>query len=378
MPQTINGPFRRASSRDTVPVRRNYYTAGRRLATFGTFTGIRRRIDVGEITSDAMMQARRLATVYGHRLDRPIIYTQGVALNERLRLFRVGGSARSPAPDIARIVAPFMAAPAEAFGPKPGTANYAGVSWAGSLFRATDDSRYSALLLHAADRVCGTDTRTPSLLDPDARVEDFYFASVLFGEAFGLTGDRRYTDALALYLHDARTQQPDGLWWHCRASPFCWGRGNGFAALGFSYALASLSPSHPAQGALLKSHLRHIGALRRHQDSSGMWRQVIDEPRSYLEHSATAMIGCAVARGVRLGWLPGEWKDTAERAWQAVSQRTDPQGRLEHVCVGTGPQPDLQAYLERPFTDGQDDRGGAMALSFAVEMAAPGDGQEGE
>ena len=101
-----------------------------------------------------------------------------------------------------------------------------------------------------------------------------------------------------------------------------------------------------------------------------MWRQVIDDPRSYLEHSATSMIGCAVARGVRLGWLPDEWREAAERAWQAVSRRTDGEGRLEHVCAGTGPQPHLQAYLDRPFTDGLDDRGGAMALYFAVEMAA--------
>ncbi len=269
-----------------------------------------------------------------------------------------------------------MAVPSEAFGLKPGTANYAGVCWAENLFRATGDARYSDMLLYAADKVAPAALRGGSVLDPDARVEDFFFASVLLGGAFSLTGDARYAWVLTRYLLDAGTQQQNGLWWHCGASPFFWGRGNGFAALGFSETLSRLPATHPSRSALIKSHLRHIEALRRHQDSSGMWRQVIDEPRSYLEHSATSMIGCAIARGVRLGWLPEEWKDTAKRAWEAVSHRTDPQGRLEHVCVGTGPQPDLQAYLDRPFTDGQDDRGGAMALWFAVEMAALEGGRE--
>ena len=82
------------------------------------------------------------------------------------------------------------------------------------------------------------------------------------------------------------------------------------------------------------------------------------------------MIGSAVARGVRLGYLHEEWKDTAQKAWDAVMQRTSADGELEHVCVGTGPQANLRAYLDRPSTSGRDDRGGAMALHFAVEMAA--------
>ena len=325
---------------------------------------------MGATRTDAKTQACSLSAVYGHRLDLPIIYTQGVALNERLRLFKTGTLPRDPAPEIAKMVAPFMAAPAEAFGAKPGTANYAGVCWAESLFRATGDARYSDLLLYVADRVAPADLHGVSMLDPGARVEDFFFASVVLGGAFSLTGDTCYAAVLTRYLLDARTQQRNGLWWHCRASPYFWGRGNGFAALGFAETLSRLPSGHPSRGALVKSHLRHIEALRRHQDSSGMWRQVIDEPRSYLEHSATSMIGCAIARGVRLGWLPEEWKDTAGRAWEAVSQRTGSDGRLERVCVGTGPQPDLQAYLDRPFTDGRDDRGGAMALCFAGEMAA--------
>lgn len=100
-----------------------------------------------------------------------------------------------------------------------------------------------------------------------------------------------------------------------------------------------------------------------------MWHQVLDEPGSYLEHSASSMIGYALARGLRLGWLGAEWRPALDRTWDAVTSRIGPGGELEHVCGGTGPQPNLRAYLERLYSDGLDDRGGAMALWFAVEMA---------
>ena len=45
-------------------------------------------------------------------------------------------------------------------------------------------------------------------------------------------------------------------------------------------------------------------------------------------------------------------------------------GELEHVCVGTGPLESLGAYVARDYTDTIDERGGAMALWFAAELAA--------
>ena len=57
-----------------------------------------------------------------------------------------------------------------------------------------------------------------------------------------------------------------------------------------------------------------------------------------------------------------------ERAWDAVSQRIGEDGSIKQVCVGTGPLGSLEEYIQRPYTDGVDERGGAMALWFAAEM----------
>ena len=321
---------------------------------------------------DPLEMARLLASVYGHRLDRPLNYTQGVALSGRLRLHMVDPEGPDPAPSVQQIVEPYAANPPNAFGSSDGLANYAGVCWADELDDATGDTRYANLLLGAVGRMAGTGDENgfSPLLDPDTRVEDTFFAGTLLGRAYRVSGEDVYAEALSRYLLSCDTQQTNGLWWHCKSAPYFWGRGNGFAALGLAEALTYLPGGFAGRLELLERHVHHLEGLAVHQDISGLWRQVIDEPGTYLEHSASSMIGCAIARGLRLGWLPDHWMRIVMRAWEGVSNRIGPAGELEHVCVGTGPQRDIAAYRNRPYTDGIDDRGGSMALWFAVEMAA--------
>lgn len=323
-------------------------------------------------TNNPFETARRLAKVYGYKLEVPVVYTQGVALSGRLRLHELETIGTGPAREIESIVAPRLAEGIAMFGKNGGTANYAGICWADELFSATGKTEYRDLVLQIADLFEPPSDGSPvaSPLDTDIRVEDFFFAAAVLGRAFKLSGHEQHIHTLVTFLlASAETLQPDGLWWHCKASPFCWGRGNAFAALGFAEALTFIPADYPGRDELVATHTRHLEGLRKHQDPSGLWRQVVDRPDSYLEHSATSMIGYALARGLRKGWLDASWRSIVDAAWAGASDRVGPNCELEHVCVGTGPQPDLAAYLERPYSDGRDDRGGSMVLWFAVEMA---------
>ena len=100
-----------------------------------------------------------------------------------------------------------------------------------------------------------------------------------------------------------------------------------------------------------------------------MLTQLLDYPGSYHEHTATSMVGYAVARGLRLGWLDDSFRPFAQSLWTGASERIDAEGGLVDGCSGTGPQLDIRAYLDRPATYGFDDRTGNLALWFAVEMA---------
>jgi unsaturated rhamnogalacturonyl hydrolase len=98
---------------------------------------------------------------------------------------------------------------------------------------------------------------------------------------------------------------------------------------------------------------------------------VIDHPESYDEYSCTCMIGWAMQRAIRRGWIAkDEYQPAVDRAWQAILERTSPEGNLVNVCTGTGKQKTLQDYFDRPAINGRDDRGGAMGMMFAVERMA--------
>ncbi len=178
-------------------------------------------------------------------------------------------------------------------------------------------------------------------------------------------------DAAAKLIVDyaRRLQRPDGLFNHATDGPAAWGRGNGFAAFGMIETLTALPADHALRSTVLDAYRRLMAAVRTQQSPDGSWREVIDEPGAYREETATAMLTTAIARGVRLGWLDGSYRGTAERAWRAVAAHVAEDGDVIDVCTGTGSGPTKRYYLDRAAITGADDRGGAMALVAAMEMA---------
>ena len=313
--------------------------------------------------------ARILAGVYGHELD-PVIYTQGVAVSGRLRLAQLDAEYADPSAAIAAMVAPYMSGAKEWFpAGGDGGANLAGLVWADEFAATTGDDRYADLLVQTADRYrTAHENGVPTPSNPNYQVEDMFFTAAVLGRAFKLTDDNAYLDILTRFLLDANVQQEDGLFWHDRQTPFYWGRGNGFAALSYAETLTYMPDDHPDRAAVLAIHRRHLQALRGLQHRSGMWRQVVNGPGSYPEMTVTCMVGYALARGLRRGWLDAGYRDMLTRAWQGVAARIDDHGGLVDVCTGTGVQQSTRDYLDRPAIFGPDERGGALSLWFVTEM----------
>ncbi len=320
----------------------------------------RSRTEVGRILSRA----------YGHSFD-PIVYTQGVPISGRLRLAQLDPASVNPRPEITALLRDFVegASAAGGFGEDLAPSALASVVWGDELSRATGDARYGRLIVDAANRFRPAPPgEAPPPCDPDFRTEDMFMAGALLGRAFQLTGESRYLALLTAFLRDGNIQQESGLFWHCRSAPFYWGRGNGFAAMGLTETLTYLPEDHAARPAVLAAYLRLMDSLRRLQRPSGLLPQVLDFPGSYDEFTAACMMGYALARGLRFGWLPADCRDAAELAWQAVSERIDDVGNVVDACASTGVQPNVRRYLDRPAIYGFDDRSGGLALWFAVEM----------
>ena len=314
--------------------------------------------------------ARILAAAYGHTLN-PVIYTQGVALSGRLRLFELDPDGESPVADIERMVKGYaVSSITEVFGEDSGGANLAGLVYADELADAAGNPDYNDLLIRAAEERFRpvNSSGIPPAADLDYRVEDMFFNGAVLGRAQAVTGDAAYLDIQTRFLLDAVVQQDNGLFWHCDAAAWFWGRGNGFAALAYAETLTYLPRDHTDRDALLAQHRRHLTALLDYQQPSGMWRQLIDFPGSYQEMTVTCMVGYAMARGMRLGWLDDSYADALMLAWQGVSERIDDEGGLVDVCTGTGVMSSTRDYLDRPAIFGWDERGGALSLWFACEM----------
>ncbi len=235
------------------------------------------------------------------------------------------------------------------------------------------DREADALARRGADAILG--------MAPDEIVrfatswtDDMFMATSVLARAAKRTGDARYGDAVARLLttYATRLQRPDGLFIHAASGPHAWGRGNGFAAFGLMEALTHLPESWPARPQVLESYRRLMSGLRRHQAWDGAWHQVVDEPGTYREFTVTAMTVAAMARGLRLGWLDRSFDEVVQRGWRAVQARVSETGDLVDVCTGTGAGQNAtrEYYLNRPALFGPDDRGGAMALTAALEMHA--------
>ena len=212
-------------------------------------------------------------------------------------------------------------------------------------------------------------------LEPDGDIkfttgwtDDMFMASAVLSRV----GAVAHADALGrLLTHYARRlQRPDGLFIHAADGPHAWGRGNGFALLGLTEALTYWPASWAARPQVLDIYRRHVAALANHQSDDGSWREVVDEPASYRELTVTAMTTAALARGIARGWIDRDtYEPILNRGWQAVAARVNADGSVKDVCASTGAGPTREYYLNRPVVNGADDRGGAMALLAAIEIA---------
>jgi unsaturated rhamnogalacturonyl hydrolase len=199
--------------------------------------------------------------------------------------------------------------------------------------------------------------------------DDMFMASAILARVGSMQGESARLDEAARLLVDyaARLQRPDGVFIHAVDGPYAWGRGNGFAAFGLIETLARLPQPHPLRAQLVEIFRRHMNALKAHQSPDGMWREVIDEPGAYREETATAMVLTAMARGLRLGLLDASFTPLVERAWRGLAAHVREDGTTVDVCTGTGVGPTRRYYLDRAAITGPDERGGAMALTAAVE-----------
>jgi unsaturated rhamnogalacturonyl hydrolase len=128
-------------------------------------------------------------------------------------------------------------------------------------------------------------------------------------------------------------------------SPEFWGRGMGWYMMALVDVLDYLPANHPKRTKIITILNKTSEALAKVQDANTyLWYQVLDKgyrPDNWIETSCSAMFAYAFAKGAIKGYLPGEYLQKAEDAFNSMINEYvyfDSEGRFyltETVYVGT-------------------------------------------
>jgi rhamnogalacturonyl hydrolase YesR len=259
-------------------------------------------------------------------------------------------------------------------------------------FPESDSPAQRAVLARVADWIVNRQDRLPdgTVWRPDRTdvaeikpagtlwIDDLYMACPFLVRWASYTGDARHWHDAArnVIAMAAKLQDTDGLWYHAyfeathEASPWKWGRANGWAMVSTVEILSALPEDDPDRPALLKILRAHIDGLKPLQAESGLWRQVLDRPELWEETSCTAMFCYSIARAVNRGWIDRSYLAMARRGFAGICGNITPEGVVKGTCQGTNIGLDLAYYVNRQRPDDDLHGPGAVLLAGTEILAA--------
>ncbi|HJC25270.1 MAG TPA: glycoside hydrolase family 88 protein [Candidatus Eisenbergiella merdavium] len=155
-----------------------------------------------------------------------------------------------------------------------------------------------------------------------------------------------------------------------------WSEGLGWYALILSEVIDLVPQDHPTSVIAKRQLLELLEGLRKVQDESGLWYQVVDRPGdedNWCDVSGSAMFAYAIWHALKLG-LAGEaeYRQILERAYEGIGSRIrqnedglwDVYGSCDGLCV----QKNYDAYVHYPqVVNGKEAVCGCLWAAVAME-----------
>lgn len=115
--------------------------------------------------------------------------------------------------------------------------------------------------------------------------------------------------------------------------PAAWGGGNGWAAAGLARVIRAWPDNRATARARLAGELRCVidGCLA-HQRADGLFNNIVDDSRSFVETNLAQMLAFAIYESVRGGWLPADYLPAADRMRAAARGQVDRDGFVQGVA----------------------------------------------
>ena len=256
------------------------------------------------------------------------------------------------------------------------------------LYAATEDERYRQAIELLREQLRGH-PRTKEggfwhkqIYPYKMWLDGIYMGSVFYAE-YGATFDEPdiFDDvAFQVMTIEKHTRDPQtGLLYHAwdesrqmpwadpvtGCSPHFWSRAIGWYCMAIADILDHLPQDHQDRAELIAILERTLSAVAQVQDEeTGLWWQVLDQGNregNYLEASGTCMYVYAIAKGVRMGYLPQKYLPIAEKAFRGlinhlITADDDGQVNLHGICstAGLGGTPyrdgSFEYYINEPVT----------------------------
>jgi unsaturated rhamnogalacturonyl hydrolase len=232
-------------------------------------------------------------------------------------------------------------------------------------------------------------------------LDGLYMAEPFYAEYSATFGENNWDDIADQFIwsekhtRDAKTGLLYHAWdeskqqkWADKTTghaPMFWGRAMGWYAMALVDVLDYFPKDHPKRPELISILNREMSAVQKVQDKkSALWWLILDAPgkdKNYLEASAACMFTYALAKGVRMGYLPPSFIKTAGSAWAGIQneflQNKDGGLNLNRTIsvggLGGNPYQDgtYEYYVgEKAVTN--DPKGVGAALLASVEMENAG------
>ena len=130
-----------------------------------------------------------------------------------------------------------------------------------------------------------------------------------------------------------------------------WARANGWAVLTLCDVLDIVPEDTPGRAEALETLRQLLGTIATFQAPDGRWHQLLDQPETYLETSASAMFTYGFAHAVNQGWIDRTaFQDVALSGWRGIVPQVNEEGGVENTCVGTGLGWTNTFYANRPVS----------------------------
>jgi len=169
-------------------------------------------------------------------------------------------------------------------------------------------------------------------------------------------------------------------------SPHVWARAMGWYGVALVDALDWFPANHPKRKELVAILNRFVNAVEKVQDkNTGLWYDIIDLParkENYFEASAAAMFVFAVAKGVRMGYLPASKISIARKGYDGIVKKfikeengqTNLYGTVKVSGLGGNPYRDgsFEYYMSEPVIVNDPKGVGAFILAANEMEMLPG------